>query len=111
MRKAMPGLSIVLLVFVSSLAHAADVAHGENGAPSLHGEVDAAASHRPVLPMESPLPGTTIILILGLFLAAAAVGPVVRYHAPEEIPDASAHDAHGVGAHDGHGHQTHSHGH
>lgn len=111
MRKAMLGLSIVLLVVVSSFARAADVPHGANGAPSLHGEVDAAPSHRPVLPVESPLPGTTIILILGLFLAAAAVGPVVRYHAPEEVPDASSHDAHGVGAHDEHGHQTHGHGH
>ncbi len=110
MRRTMLGLSIVLLVVMSS-AHAADPPHGASGATSLHSAVDGATSHRPVLPVESPLPGTTIILILGLFLAAAAVGPVVRYHAPEEIPDASSHDAHGVGAHDAHAHETHGHRH
>ncbi len=51
-----------------------------------------------------------IILIAGLFLVAAIVGPVVRYHAPEEALDVS-HDEHGHGAHDTHGPDAHGHGH
>ena len=50
-----------------------------------------------------------LILILGLFLAAVIVGPVVRYHAPEEEPDVSL-DDHGHGAHDAHGHGHDAHG-
>ena len=51
-----------------------------------------------------------IIVIAGMFLAAAIVGPVVRYHAQEETPEVS-HDEHGHDAHDAHGHDDHGHGH
>jgi hypothetical protein len=54
------------------------------------------------------MPGSVIILILGMFLAAAIVGPVVRYHEPEAPPEPSDHDDHGHGAH---GHDAHAHGH
>ena len=71
----------------------------------------AKAAQRPVLPDPSPMPGSVIILILGMFLAAAIVGPVVRYHAPEEGPDASSHDEHGHGAHGHDEREAHGHGH
>jgi hypothetical protein len=126
MRTTLIGWSIVLLslsMFVASRAGAQDAPHGHDAAavaPAPHADVAhadnahaASPDHRPTLPSESPWPGILIILILGMFLAAAIVGPVVRYHAPEEVPAASSHDEHGGGAHrhdahDGHGH---AHGH
>jgi hypothetical protein len=107
MGRAMLGLSFVLLLILSSPIRAADAAappHHAGAATAPHGAAAATPHHRPALPKPSPLPGTTIILILGLFLAAAVVGPTVRYHTPEEVPDAPSHDEHGHGAHDAHGH-------
>ena len=103
MRKTMLGLSVVLvLMMTSSLARAQETPHA---ATAPHA---AKPAQRPVLPDPSPMPGSVIILILGMFLAAAIVGPVVRYHTPEEAPEPSAHDDHG---HDSHGHDAHGHGH
>jgi hypothetical protein len=49
-----------------------------------------------------------VIVILGMFVAAAMVGIVARVEAPEESPDAQAHShSH---AHDDHG-APHAHGH
>ena len=102
MRKTMLGMSIVLLLF-TSFATAQETPHA---ATEPH---TAKPAQRPVLPDASPMPGTVIILILGMFLAAAIVGPVVRYHTPEEPPEPAAHDDHG---HDAHGHDAHGgHGH
>ena len=67
-------------------------------------ELNLAYNH-PTLPADASWPGATIVLILGMFLAAAAVGVVVRMEAPEETPDAHGHgnDDHALG-HDDHGH-------
>lgn len=111
MRRSMLGVSFVLLLIVTS-ARGADAPQATVVAGAPHESVHAGAAphQRPVLPERSPLPGAMIILILGLFLAAAAVGPAVRYHAPEEAPDPASHDEHGHGSHDAHGH-GHGHGH
>lgn len=101
MRRTMIGLSLVLLLsMASSNAFAADPPAGASHIP---GEV-AKHNPRPVVPDPSPLAGSMLILIAGMFLAAATVGPVVRYHAPEEAPEASSHDEHA-------GHGSHGHGH
>jgi hypothetical protein len=46
----------------------------------------------PTLPAEAAWPGATVILILAMFVAAAAVGVVVRLDAPQEVPTAHSHD-------------------
>ena len=118
MRSAMMAMCGVILLSVSNATLlAAEPAHNASATPAHASPGNAAAHHdaQPVLPASSPLGGSMLILILGLFLAAAIVGPVVRYHAPEEVPDVS-HDEHGHGAHDAHdhghdAHGTHGHGH
>ena len=58
--------------------------------------------------------GVVVIVIAGMFLAAAVIGPIVRANMPEEVPDTHSHDEHGHGEHDaahGHGDHDHSHGH
>ena len=124
MRRTLVRLSfaaLLLLLLIASVTRAADAPHHPAAATTSHGAggptsaTSAHPHHRPILPAKSPLPGTMMIVILGLFfLPAAIVGPMVRYHAPEEVPDASSHDEHGHGAHDaaGHGHgHGHAHGH
>ena len=105
--------ALLLLLLIASVTRAADPTHHPAATTTTQGGSAHAAladpHHRPVLPARSPLPGTMMIVILGLFfLPAAIVGPMVGYHAPEEVPDASSHDEHGHGAHDAHGH---GHGH
>ena len=111
MRHAMVGLGVVIVLSMVSLMRAAEPAHGAATAP--HGTASAATHHvaQPVLPAESLMPGLVLIGIGALFLWAATIGPVVRYHAPEEAPEVS-HDAHGhhVHGHDAHGtHGAHGH--
>ena len=110
--------AVVLLSMLNGSSFAAEPAH-DPAAATVHagGETPAAAAARPdaqpVLPESSAMGGSMIIMIAGLFLAAAIVGPVVRYHAPEEAPEVS-HDEHGHAAHGalGHGHDAHgAHGH
>jgi hypothetical protein len=104
----MLGWSVVLLVSLTCATVLAQNAPRGETAPQTAADV-AESEPRPVLSESSPLAGTMLILIAGMFLAAATVGPVVRYHAPEEAPGASSHDAHGHGTHDAHG--AHRHGH
>ncbi len=107
---------LLLSLSLASFSGGAEPVHA-SGAPAttsheLHGAattgVGAKAMARPVVPESSPLGGSMLILIAGLFLAAVIVGPVVRYHAPEEAPDASSHDEPG---HDGHAHDSNAHQH
>ena len=111
MRNAMVGLGAVIVLFMISSTRAAEPAH-DGAATAPHGA--ATATHhaaQPVLPAASLMPGLVLIGIAALFLWAAIIGPVVRYHAPEEAPEVS-HDEHGHGARDAHGHDAHSgHGH
>ena len=59
----------------------------------------------PVIPQPSRLPGVVVILILGLFLAAAVVGIAVRQNAPEPPPPTTTHDEPDVSH--GHGDAAH----
>jgi hypothetical protein len=67
----------------------------------------------PVLPVEpASWAGVVLIVIAGMFLAAAVIGPAVREHTPQDVPDTHSHDEHGHGQHDashGHGHDAHGH--
>ncbi len=108
MPRMMLGWSVVLLVSLTCATVLAQ--NAPRGETTPQGASDVAQHDpRPVLPASSPLAGLMLILIAGLFLAAATVGPVVRYHAPEEAPGASSHDAHGHGTHATQGAQRHGH--
>jgi hypothetical protein len=62
------------------------------------------ASHiNPVLSQDALWAGQVVIVIAGLFIAAALVGPVARANAPEEPPVAHSHDE-PPGASHHHGH-------
>ena len=79
-----------------------------------------AAPH-PALPDRSDRwPGTVVIIILSMFLAALLVGPIVRANMPEEVPPTHTHDEppgashhHGksgtLNPEPGHGHADHHH--
>ena len=84
----------------------------------------ADAALHPALPDASDRwPGTVVIVILSMFLAAAVVGPIVRANMPEEVPPAHTHDEppgashhHGKSGtlnpepgHGDHGHADHGH--
>src|SRR6185312_9863665 len=61
-------------------------------------QVDPAYAH-PTLPAKVAWPGATVVLVCGLFLAAAAVGIVVRLNTPEDVPVAHSHDEPPGGSH------------
>lgn len=55
--------------------------------------VDRADVPHPVPPPpDRRWPGVMLIVILGLFLAAAVIGPIVRAELPEELPQTHTHD-------------------
>jgi hypothetical protein len=66
-----------------------------------------AASEGPVISADGAWAGVMVMIALGLFLAAAVIGPIVRLNTPEPPP---VHDDHHAGHDDGHGHGT-AHGH
>jgi hypothetical protein len=73
-----------------------------------HGTVASASSageSKPVAPADPrPWAGPMLIIIIGMFVAAAVIGPIVRAEAPPE----EEHASHG---HDDHAHDDHAHGH
>ena len=118
MRSAMLGAAFVLACVVS-LTRGADPAHApahaDDSAATAHADSAAAAAHpsytHPVVRSDpAPWAGATVIMIIGLFLAAAVIGPIVRYHAPEAPPEPSAHaDDHADHDHGHDGHAAHGH--
>jgi hypothetical protein len=62
-------------------------AHGSAGAGA---ETDAYP--HPVVPADSTWAGSVVIIVVGLFVAAAVIGPIVRANTPEEVPPAHSHD-------------------
>lgn len=110
MRSTLIGLSFVVILGLSTWARGQEHAapHATAATSPNATAHDSADARQPTLPEPSALPGSVIILILGMFLAAAIVGPVVRYHEPEAPPEPSDHDDHGHGSH---GHDAHGHGH
>ncbi len=66
----------------------------------------------PTLSHDSSWAGAMVIIVLGMFLLAAAVGVAVRANTPEAPPADAHHDDHGHGGHDDHAHGGgHGHGH
>lgn len=89
MRWTIVGIVAIVGLLFAVTVHAADpAAHADAHA----GNTEEAVQQQPVLPNKSAMPGVTVIVILGLFLAAAVIGPIVRANLPEEIPVTHSHD-------------------
>lgn len=66
---------------------------------------EAASAAMPTVPTETVWAGVMVRIIIGLFIAAAAIGPLVRILMPPAPEPVASHDDHG------HGHDDHGHGH
>ncbi len=71
--------------------------HRSRRGASVAGENAALLDGAGVPPPRSPppdrrWPGVVLIIVLGLFLAAAVIGPIVRSELPEELPQTHTHD-------------------
>jgi hypothetical protein len=63
----------------------------------------------PRIAAPSAWPGAMVLIVLGMFAAAAAVGVAVRANMPQDNGN-GGHDAHGHDSHgDAHGHDDHGH--
>jgi len=88
-------LALVSLLALSRSAFAAaehdrGAANTEHAAVGHAGEPDSYP--HPTTANEARWAGVMAIIILALFLAAAVIGPVVRYYTPEDVPPAHSHD-------------------
>jgi len=114
LRRTLLGLTL-LLIGPATYALAADAAHTTAPTTGHAAHASAAAAHlprqQPTVPAPSVMPGLTVIIVLFMFGVAAVIGPVVRYHAPEEPPETSSHDDHAQGAHGAHDDAHHGHAH
>ncbi|MGH7176783.1 MAG: hypothetical protein ACREJC_05325 [Tepidisphaeraceae bacterium] len=97
----------LLLIIVSSIAPRA-IAVQAHASGASHTSSTGAVDNEPhpQLPAEVTWPGSVVIVILGMFLAAMVIGPMVRLMMPPEAPEpVSHHDAH----RDSHAPESHSH--
>jgi len=72
-------------------------------------ETAAEPTAMPTVPVDTIWAGVMVRIIIGLFIAAAAIGPLVAILMPPAPELVVAHDDHGHG-HDDHGHADHGHG-
>src|SRR3954447_5074386 len=112
-------LSALLLSLSATMARAQEHASEAPAAPAAHDDAAARGEKetvdRPSLSVDPTWAGVMVIIILGMFVMAAAIGPIMRSEMPEEVPVPHGHDevvgheaAHGHDPHHGHGH---AHGH
>jgi hypothetical protein len=109
--------TLVALLLWASWIRAED--HPRSAAAPAHGKpVDTAAAHdaqHPVISDDGAWAGSVVIVVLGLFLAAAVIGPIVRANMPEDVPLESHDEPPGSSGHhgasgteeSGHGHGHH----
>src|SRR3954447_18308643 len=113
-------LTALVLSLSATIARAQEHAtEPPTAAPAAHDEAAARGEKetvdRPSVSVDPTWAGVMVIIILGMFVMAAAVGPIMRSEMPEEVPVPHGHDevvgheaAHGHDPHHGHGH---GHGH
>jgi hypothetical protein len=85
---------IMIVLAMGSPALAAATERGDHAAGAPHGAIHEAPDtypHPTILEIGT-WAGVMIWIILGLFLAAAVIGPIVRANTPEEVPPAHSHD-------------------
>jgi len=102
-------LMLTLLVGTALAAEEAEHVTLQGSEASGHVEEHGGDLPHPQLSHDTTWAGAMVIVVLGMFVAAAAVGVVVRANMPDEPPMADAHhDDHGHG-HDDHGASGHHH--
>jgi hypothetical protein len=79
-------MRIVLAALI--LAAATLVAHADEP----RADSDITQIEGPRLSTETIWVGSTLIMIGGLFLAAAVLGPIIRANNPQEVPPTHSHD-------------------
>lgn len=97
-------MTVFVVVALCARGVMAQNEHEQTTAPSEHRETTETAAG-PQVSEDASWAGVMLLVIMGLFLSAAVIGPVVRLLSPEPepVPDMHGHDAHDHGAL-GHGH-------
>jgi hypothetical protein len=98
--------TLIPLALIALLCVAATPAHDDHHPAAAAAPTTAVAPHnQPALPSEHVRwPGAMVIIVAGMFLAAAIIGPVVRANLPDE-PPTPHHEDHGADhGQGGHGH-------
>ena len=81
-------IAVILLLTLSSFAFGI-----ENGTVVNSPDVAAPVASQPQVSDDASWVGVLLIVVLvGLFLPAAVIGPIVRMLSPEEVPPAKSHD-------------------
>ncbi len=99
---------LIVLTFASRALAQPHESPGERPAAhetagQLHDGAAEDTTPHPVLPANDYWAPVMLIVIAGMFLAAAIIGPVVRANTPEEVPPAHSHDEPpGTSHHHGH---------
>jgi hypothetical protein len=84
---------LVGLLAIRAMAQEHAQGAGEKGGAAHETSAEPDSSPHPVLPADARWAGSLmIVVLLGFFLAAAVVGPIVRAEMPQEIPPAHSHD-------------------
>ena len=104
MRATIPFAAFVLVTLTAWMCSFAAAPHAAPAAPSQpttagpsHAapadDAHAPAANQAVLPPPGiRWPAVMVIIVLGMFLAALIIGPVVRMNMPEEVPVSHTHD-------------------
>jgi hypothetical protein len=80
-----------ILALIILLGIASPLAAQEIGTPETSGTAASDSDPHPILSADASWAGVVTIIILGTFLAATVVGPIVRLNAPEAVPQAFSH--------------------
>lgn len=84
-------LILMLVLFISATTFAQPAP--ETAAPETPAEARLRDTDpHPILSSAAVWAGGAVIIILGLFLAAVVIGPVVRTELPEDVPVAFSHE-------------------
>jgi hypothetical protein len=82
-------LALTFLLAIATPLAAQEIAPPPPAEPTSTALSDA--DPHPILSADAAWAGALVIIILGTFLAAAVVGPIVRLEAPEAVPQAFSH--------------------
>jgi len=83
--------TLVLILTMSTFAAAQETAH-ESAPAEHHGASSSVGEQEPTLTTSASWVPVLMMVIGGMFVAAAAIGPIVHANAPEEVPPMHAHD-------------------